>query len=172
MTWQGGGGGSIPGVTPDGLTPAGITVAGALTAGDPAAVSVPSFIQFNGAVNIADTPANQLDGDDLLDVVMGAALVGNNPNYAARFARQGTLNGYQYTEAIILVDDTTATTAPIMQWRKQNVPQLQVDGDGIQVHGKLKSGAIVAHACVALNGNALPLYDESGTLAGYLPLYT
>jgi hypothetical protein len=51
------------------------------------------------------------------------------------------------------------------------VTQFQVDGDGVAVHGKLKTGASATHTLGAYSGKSVPIYDESGTLLGYMPLY-
>ena len=46
----------------------------------------------------------------------------------------------------------------------------QVDGDGVQVHGKFKLGSIEAGAVGATVTKRAPLYNEAGTLQGYVDL--
>lgn len=162
---------AIPGVTSDTLTPGGEVIAGALTAGDPAAASVPSLHFINGALLFMDSPGNQIDQDDNFAIHQSSPLVGDNPTAALRLQRDAPLNGHQFTQPVFTVDDNTATTAPVVIFGKQGQQQLQVDGDGVRVHGKLKSGASVTHTLGAYSGKSIPWYDEAGTLLGYQPLY-
>lgn len=163
--------GSYPGVTGDGNTPGGLVVAGALTAGDLSAASVPSYNVLYGTTQVFDSPANSVDGDPVLQVQQALANGGVQGISALQVGRSGDISVNDYTAATALIQDTTASTQPVMQVKKQNVTQFQVDGDGVQVHGKFKTGASIAHVCTVLSGNAVPIYDESGTLLGYAPLY-
>ncbi len=172
MTWQGGGGGGLPpGISGDGQIPGGLDVAGALTAGDPNAASVPSIHNIYGNANIYDSPGNAVDGDDLCDITQLAPLSGDNPSVALVVARRGTLNGHAYTSPTVYIGDDTGSSAPVLRVTSATVTQLQVDGDGVCIHGKLKSGASTTHTLGAYSGNSVPIYDESGTLLGYMPLY-
>lgn len=175
QTWsqigQIGGSALPPGITGDGLTPGGLVVVGALTAGDASAAEVPSFHRFNGAAVFSDTLGNLADFDDLVTVNQFSALSADASGSGVVASRTGALNGHQYQDPFVMINDTTATTAPLMRVQKQGVPQFQIDGDGFRFHGKMKSGSIENGAVGATNTKRMAVYSEDGlTLHGYVDL--
>lgn len=166
-----GGGNSIPGVTSDGLSPGGENIEGALKAGNSAATSMPTFNKIYGSTTFQDTDANMAAGEDIIDIRNQAKVQGFGAVGGIFIRRSGDISEADYQSAMLALFDVTASvSAPFVVFKSGDF-QFWVDGEGIYVKGKYKTNNTVAHALGAYSGNALPIYDSSGTLLGYLPLY-
>lgn len=167
-----GGGNSISGVKSDNQTPGGEIIEGSIAVGNATASESTPFSALYGSVGFIETPANQQDVTDVIDVVQAQTLMKDSRVFALWVGRSGSLNGFDYINPALAVQDDSLSLASIFSVHKLGTTVLDVKGDGIAIHGKIETNSATVHVLGAYSGKAVQIYDESGTSLGFIPLYS